>query len=38
VIDFGVPLLSIHTPYAVSSKIDVHSLYKAARAFYAYRD
>ena len=38
VIDFGVPLLSIHTPYAVSSKIDVYSLYKAARAFYAYRD
>jgi len=36
VIDFGVPLLSIHTPYAVSSKIDVYSLYRAARAFYAY--
>jgi len=31
-----VPLLSIHTPYAVSSKIDVYSLYRAARAFYAY--
>ena len=25
VIDFGVPLLSIHTPYAVSSKVDVYS-------------
>lgn len=37
VIDFGVPLLSIHTPYAVSSKIDVYSLFEAARAFYAYR-
>lgn len=34
VIDFGVPLLSIHTPYAVSSKIDVYSLYRAAAAFY----
>jgi len=38
VIDFGVPLLSIHTPYAVSSKVDVHSLYRAALAFYAYTD
>lgn len=37
VIDFGVPLLSIHTPYAVSSKVDVYSLYLAARAFYAYQ-
>ena len=38
VIDFGVPLLSIHTPYAVSSKLDVYSLFEAARAFYDYRD
>jgi aspartyl aminopeptidase len=38
VIDFGVPLLSIHTPYAVSSKVDVYSLYKAAKAFYAYQE
>lgn len=38
VIDFGVPLLSIHTPYAVSSKVDVYSLYRAARAFYEYQD
>lgn len=38
VIDFGVPLLSIHTPFAVSSKVDVYSLYEAALAFYAYRD
>lgn len=37
VIDFGVPLLSIHTPYAVSSKVDVYNLYLAARAFYAYQ-
>ena len=34
VIDFGVPLLSIHTPYSVSSKIDVYNLYRAALAFY----
>ncbi|MBL4582191.1 MAG: aminopeptidase 1 [Gammaproteobacteria bacterium] len=38
VIDFGVPLLSIHTPYAVSSKIDVYSLYQAALAFFSYTD
>jgi len=33
-----VPLLSIHTPYAVSSKVDVYSLYQAALAFYSYSD
>ncbi|MEX0964790.1 MAG: hypothetical protein WDZ52_12195 [Pseudohongiellaceae bacterium] len=38
VIDFGVPLLSIHTPYAISSKVDVYSLYQAALAFYSYSD
>jgi aspartyl aminopeptidase len=38
VIDFGVPLLSIHTPYAVSSKVDVYSLYQAAKAFYGYSE
>ncbi len=36
VIDFGVPLLSIHTPYAVSSKVDVYNLYRAALAFYSH--
>jgi len=38
VIDFGVPLLSIHTPYAVSSKVDVYSLYEAAKAFFEYSE
>lgn len=38
VIDIGVPLLSIHTPYAVSSKVDVYSLYEAAKAFFAYSE
>ena len=37
VIDFGVPLLSIHTPFAVSSKIDVYNLYRSAIAFYSYQ-
>jgi aspartyl aminopeptidase len=34
VIDFGVPILSIHSPYAVGSKVDLYSLYKAMSAFY----
>jgi aspartyl aminopeptidase len=34
VIDFGIPILSIHTPYSVSSKVDVYSLYRALHAFY----
>jgi aspartyl aminopeptidase len=38
VIDFGVPVLSIHSTYAVSSKIDVHMLYRAMDAFYRYGD
>jgi aspartyl aminopeptidase len=34
VIDFGIPVLSIHSPYAVSSKVDLYSLYKAMSIFY----
>ncbi|WP_249034530.1 hypothetical protein [Pseudemcibacter aquimaris] len=34
VIDFGVPVLSIHTPYAVSDKVDVWNLYRACHAFF----
>ncbi len=36
VIDYGVPLLSIHSTYAVSAKVDVHMLYRAMDAFYRY--
>ena len=36
VIDYGIPLLSIHSTYAVSSKADVHMLYRAMNAFYQY--
>ncbi|MFQ5533837.1 MAG: aminopeptidase [Sphingomonadales bacterium] len=35
VIDIGVPVLSIHTPYSISSKVDVYWLYQAMSAFYA---
>ncbi len=34
VIDFGVPVLSIHTPYSISSKVDLYSLYQASSAFF----
>lgn len=36
VIDYGVPLLSIHSTYSVGSKIDLHMLYRAMSAFYRY--
>ncbi|MBE7049801.1 MAG: aminopeptidase [Ruminococcaceae bacterium] len=34
-IDCGVPLLSMHAPYEISSKADVYMAYKAYKAFYA---
>ena len=38
VIDYGVPVLSIHSTYSISSKVDVHMLYRAMDAFYRYED
>ncbi|WP_417460444.1 aminopeptidase 1 [Kordiimonas sp.] len=35
-IDFGVPVLSIHTPYAVSDKMDVLALKDGVAAFLSY--
>lgn len=34
VIDCGVPILSMHSPYEVSSKFDVYMAYKTYKAFY----
>lgn len=34
VLDCGVPLLSMHAPLEVSSKVDVYTTYKAYKAFY----
>ena len=34
VIDCGVPLLSMHAPYEVTSKYDVYSAYKTYKAFW----
>ena len=36
-IDFGVPVLSIHTPYSVSDKSDVYNLYRGITAFHMQR-
>ena len=33
VVDIGVPVLSMHSPFEVTSKIDVYSTYKAFTAF-----
>ena len=34
VIDIGVPVLSMHSPYEVVAKSDVYSTYRACRAFF----
>ena len=34
VIDCGVPILSMHAPYEVSSKYDIYSAYKTYKAFW----
>ena len=34
VIDVGVPVLSMHAPFEVVSKLDVYMAYRAFRAFY----
>ena len=34
VIDCGVPLLSMHSPYEVTSKYDIYSAYRTYKAFW----
>lgn len=34
VVDLGVPILSMHAPFELSSKLDVYNTYKAFKAFY----
>ena len=38
VIDVGVPVLSMHAPFEVISKVDVYMAYKAFSAFFALKD
>jgi aspartyl aminopeptidase len=34
-VDLGVPILSMHAPFELASKLDVYNTYKAFKAFYA---
>lgn len=34
VIDLGIPILSMHAPFELASKLDIYNTYKAFRAFY----
>ena len=34
VIDCGVPVLSMHAPYEVTSKFDIYTAYRGYKAFY----
>lgn len=34
VVDLGVPILSMHSPFELASKLDVYHTYKAFKAFY----
>ena len=34
VVDLGVPVLSMHAPFEITSKLDLYNTYLAFRAFY----
>ena len=34
VIDCGVPVISMHSPYEITSKLDIYEAYKGYRAFF----
>ena len=34
VIDCGIPIMSMHSPYEISSKFDIYNAFKAYKAFY----
>ncbi len=36
VVDCGTPILSMHSPFEVASKMDIYHTYKAYKAFYKY--
>ena len=37
VVDLGVPILSMHAPFELASKLDVYHTYRAFQAFYSAR-
>ena len=34
VIDIGIPMLSLHSPFEISAKSDLHALYRAMAVFF----
>ncbi len=34
VVDCGVPMLSMHSPYELAAKVDIYAMYKAAKSFF----
>ena len=34
VIDCGIPVMSMHSPYEITSKFDIYNAYKAYKTFY----
>ena len=34
VVDLGVPVLSMHAPFEITSKLDIYNTYLAFKAFY----
>lgn len=34
VVDLGVPIISMHSPFELSSKLDLYNTYLAFKAFY----
>src|SRR5271157_844992 len=34
IIDMGAPILAMHSPFEISSKLDIHETYRAFRAFF----
>ena len=34
VVDLGVPILSMHSPFELASKLDIYNTYRAFCAFY----
>jgi len=37
IIDIGPPVLAMHSPYELASKIDIYATYKAYKAFFEYK-
>jgi len=37
IVDMGPPVLAMHSPFELTSKIDVYATYKAYKAFYEYK-